>query len=96
MENTLKLIVGLAAVAFFIWLMIPTSKSRAGQTDAAGQPFIDADDSYQLGMLAGLTGASIPDAAVMRFALQRFQEIHGRRATTADIGIVLGMVNSRE
>jgi len=39
-----------------------------------------------------LAGGSIPDAATLRFALDRFQKQHGRRATTRDIGTVLGMI----
>jgi len=31
----------------------------------------------------------------MRFALQRFQQIHGRLATTREIGVVLGLINSQ-
>ena len=91
MTTFLQILFGLAAMAFFIWLVIPT-KGTSDVTDDAGVPFIDPDDSYQIGMLVGMTGGSIPEAAVMRYALQRFKELHGRRATTHDIGIVLGLI----
>jgi hypothetical protein len=41
-----------------------------------------------------MRGGTIPDAALMRFALQRFEEENGRRATSSDLGIVLGMIES--
>jgi hypothetical protein len=94
MPGALSIVIGILAVAFFVWLFIPT-KSTAPPSDAAGNPLIDPDDSYQIGMLVGLTGGSIPDAAVMRYALDRFKQIHGRPATTQDIGIVLGLINSQ-
>ena len=83
----------IAAFAFLVWLFIPTSKMSAN-SDRSGDPFIDPDGSYQIGLLVGLTGGSIPDAATMRFALDRFQKMHGRRATSRDIGIVLGLIES--
>jgi hypothetical protein len=94
MDQLGLIILGVAVLAFFFWLMKPSVVP--GKTDSSGDPFIDPDDSYQIGLLAGLTDHSIPDAAVMRFALQRFQEVHGRRATSRDIGIVLGMVHTME
>jgi hypothetical protein len=87
MLQAFQIILGITALIFFVWLITPTKKSHAVQ-------FIDPDDSYQIGMLAGLVGCSMPDAAVMRYALQRFQEMNGRRATTKDIGIVLGIIYS--
>ena len=94
MSNALQIVGCLVILALFVWLMIPTAKTLPKGSDASGDPFIDPDDARQIGMLAGLSGGSIPDAATMRFALQRFQEVHGRRATTRDIGVVLGLIRS--
>ena len=94
MPYALQIIIGIAAVIFFIWLFIPTKSTRP-PSDGSGQPLIDPDDSYQIGLLVGMTGGSIPDAAVMRYALDRFKEMHGRPATTQDIGIVLGIIDSQ-
>ena len=88
----IQIIVGGCVLAFFFWVLIPNSKS--GGRDKAGDPFIDPDDTRQIALLIGLKGGSIPDAAVMRFALQRFEQEHGRRATTRDIGIVLGLIDT--
>lgn len=94
MNTALQILFSIAVLVFFVWLFIPTASTRPKDCDSNGDPFIDPDDSYQIGVLIGLTGGSIPDAAVMRFALQRFQDIHGRRATSRDIGVVLGLIRS--
>lgn len=94
MSQAFQILFGIAAVIFFIWLFIPTKATRP-PSDESGQPLIDPDDSYQIGLLVGMTGGSIPDAAVMRYALDRFKEMHGRPATTQDIGMVLGIIDSQ-
>jgi hypothetical protein len=86
MTTLLQAILPLAALAFFLW-MLATSRRDSGSE------LINPDDARQIGTLVGLTGGSIPDAATLRFALDRFQKQHGRRATTRDIGIVLGLIN---
>ena len=85
MTTLLEAIAPLAALAFFIWMLASSRRD-------SGSEFINPDDARQIGTLVGLTGGSIPDAATLRFALDRFQKQHGRRATTRDIGIVLGMI----
>jgi hypothetical protein len=90
LPNFLTILVALGFLALFVWLLIPEKKKYA--TGDSDEPFIDPDDSYQIGLLMGMYGGSVPEAAVMRFALQRFQEIHGRRATTRDIGLVIGLI----
>ena len=94
MENIIPIVIGIAAVAFFVWLVVPSRNSAPLSSKNSNDPFIDPDDSYQIGLLVGMKGGTIPDAALMRFALQRFQEIHGRRATSTDIGLVLGLIES--
>jgi len=85
MTTLLQAIVPLAALALFIWMLASSRKGGGGE-------LIDPDDPRQIGTLVGLSGGSIPDAATMRFALDRFQKQHGRRATTRDIGTVLGLI----
>ena len=96
MNDILQIALGIAILVFFVWLMIPPSKPVPDDSGAADAPFIDPDDSLQIGLLIGLRGGSIPDAAVMRFALQRFEQLHGRRATSRDIGTVLGLIESTD
>lgn len=96
MQHVVGISLCVAFLIFFAWLFTPNRKPASADRDASGDPFIDPDDTYQIGLLAGLTGGTIPDAALMRFALKRFQEIHGRRATSRDIGIVLGLIESSD
>ena len=85
MTTLLQAIVPLSALAFFLW-MLATSRRDSGSD------FINPDDPRQIGTPVGLAGGSIPDAATLRFALDRFQKQLGRRATTRDIGTVLGLI----
>ena len=88
MDPIFAILVGAAALGFFIWLLIPSSSPKP---DSCGE-LIDPADSRQIGLLMGLAGGGIADAAVARFALERFEQIHGRKATTRDVGIVVGLM----
>ena len=55
---------------------------------------IDPADSYQIGLLVGMMGGTVADAAVARSALQRFEQAHGRKATMRDVATVVGMMKS--
>jgi hypothetical protein len=88
MHNVFAILIGLTALGFFVWLLMPSSSS---EKPGDGE-LIDPSDSRQIGMLIGMTGGDINDAAGARFALQRFEEIHGRKATTRDVGIVIGLM----
>lgn len=90
-------ILGIIAVVLLVlaglWLLRGQSSSSAAGGGKSDQ-IIDPGDSYQIGLLAGMTGGSIPDAAVLRSALQRFEQTHGRKATTRDMGTLAGMMKS--
>jgi len=83
------IIVALAVVGFLYWILSAPSKKS---TPIPHAPLINPDDSYQIGLLCGMSGSTVPEAAVMRFALENFQKNYGRPATTQDIGIVLGLI----
>lgn len=53
---------------------------------------IDPSNSYQIGLILGMTGGTVKEAAIVRFALQRFEEQHGRKATMRDVGTVIGLM----
>ena len=89
METIFAILIGASAIGVFIWLLIP-GPTRATKT---GDELIDASDSRQLGQLVGLAGGTVADAAVARYALERFEQIHGRKATTRDAGIVAGLIS---
>jgi hypothetical protein len=94
MQMILGIFLSIGLVAFVIWGLIP-SKSSGGKgapLPSLDDQVIDPSDSYQIGLLIGLRGGSIADAAIARYALQRFEEIHGRKATVRDMGIVAGLL----
>jgi hypothetical protein len=92
MQYIFAIIVGVAALAFFVWLLLPDGASTDTPTNTSPDELIDPSDSRQIGMLVGMMGGSIADAAVARFALERFEQIHNRKATTRDIGAVVGLM----
>jgi hypothetical protein len=89
MDIIFGILVGVAALGFFIWLLLPSSSSK----QEPGGELIDSSDSRQIGALNSLAGGGIADASVARFALERFEQIHGRKATTRDMGIVVGLMS---
>ena len=89
MHTIYVILIGAAALGVFIWLLIPSSSSKPATADGE---LIDPSDSRQIGLLVGLAGGGIADAAVARFALERFEQIHGRKATTKDVGMVVGLM----
>jgi hypothetical protein len=86
MTQVIYIVISVAVLAVFVWLL----RGSGGSEDAV----IDPNDSRTIGNLIGLTGGTIADAAVARFALQRFEEVHGRKATVRDMAIVAGMMKS--
>ena len=92
MHEVFGILVAIAALAVFAWLLIG-SRSVASGSD--GNAPIDPNDPRQLGTLIGMTGGSIADAAVARCALERFEREHGRKATVRDMAIVAGMMRYR-
>ena len=88
MNALFAIVIGIAVIGFFVWLFIPSTQ-KAGDNGE----LIDPSDERQIGMLVGLIGGGIADAAVARFALERFEQIHGRKATTKDVGLVVGLMS---
>lgn len=91
MDTISSTLIGAAALAVFIWLLVPSSSSKPSAADGG---LIDPSDSCQIGLLIGLAGGDIADAAVARSALERFEEMHGRKATTRDVGLVVGLMRA--
>ena len=90
MHHIPAILVAVFAVGVLIWLLVPSSSPSA--SEERGGELLDPSDSRQIGMLVGMTGGNITDAAAARFALQRFEQMHGRKATTRDVGIVVGLM----
>jgi hypothetical protein len=86
----LQAIVVVACLMLFVWMMLTGPKLDAGRgkEDSA----MERDRSKLIGVLTGMTGGSIEDAAVARYALQRFEDHYGRKATDEDLAILIGMM----
>ena len=90
MTAIIRIVFAVAALAVFFWLLI-------GKTPSPGEDVvIDPNDSRQMGTLMGLMGGRITDAAVAQYALRRFEEVHGRKATMRDAAVVVGMMRGRQ
>jgi hypothetical protein len=93
MSSIIQLIVAVGAVAVFLWLLMGNTPSTKNTIQNSNE-LINPNDSRQLATLIGLAGGDISDAAVARFAIQRFQEQYGRAANTRDIGTIIGIMRS--
>lgn len=90
MQQVYLFLIGAAALGVFIWLLLPSSSPIQ---KAENDEFIDPSDARQIGLLIGMYGGDVADAALARFALERFEQIHGRKATSRDVGLVVGLMD---
>jgi len=51
-------------------------------------------DPTLIGILIGMSGGTINDAVMAKFALDRFEQINGRKATANDLGLIVGMMQA--
>lgn len=91
--TALQLIIAIGVIVLFVWLLMGTQSSASNSTQQESE-LIDPNDTRQLATLIGMTGGDIKDAAVARFAIQRFQQQYGRAPNTRDIGTVIGIMRS--
>lgn len=52
---------------------------------------VDKDRDYRIGLALGAMGYDIKYAAVVRYALSRFEEEKGRKATEQELATLIGM-----
>ena len=76
---------------FVLWLLTPSKHDKHGKSEYI---VFDSSDSRQIGTLIGMTGGSITDATIAQYALRRFEETYNRKATSQDIGIVIGFAHA--
>jgi hypothetical protein len=91
MQHVLPLIVFLLLLGFLFWLFIWPSSGASASRPPGGR-IIDPDDSYQIALLVGMAGGSFADAVIVRYALERFKETHGRPATDLDVATLIGIM----
>jgi len=92
-ENIVGIAITIVVVAAAIWLFLGPATATPGKGTDADET-IDPSNPEQLGRLIGLTGGSITDAVTAQFALRRFEETTGRRATFRDAATVAGLVST--
>jgi nitrate reductase gamma subunit len=88
MENLTTYLIGIGAVGLLIWIFFV--KSNKPMTV---QESLEAEEARLIGMVTGMIGGSVADAAVARYALQRFEAQHKRKATPQDLAIVVSMIH---
>ena len=93
LTSIIQAIFAICAVAFFIWLLMGNNSSTGNSTRKDSE-LIDPNDTRQLATLIGMTGGDVTDVAVARFAIQRFQEQHGRAPNTRDIAAIIGIMRA--
>ena len=94
MSPILQILLGLAACGLFFWMMVTSQNPSVGRITSQDD-LIDPENSYQIGYLMGLTGGTITDAAVVRYALERFEQTHGYKPTLRDAALIVGMMQSQ-
>jgi hypothetical protein len=81
-----QVVIAVGALLLFGWMCVPSNGA------SADGELIDPDDARQVGVIVGLSGGRIGDAMVLKFALERFEKQHGRKATTRDVGVLVGLM----
>ena len=88
-----QVIGGLLGFSYLIFMVLSWFE-KTKPDSSAGHEELAADNSVQRGVLIGLTGGTIADAATAQSALARFEQTHGRKPTMQDAGVVVGLMNS--
>lgn len=83
-------LVAIVCVAVFIWVWFVPSKKPWTASERA-----KAEENRILGALVGAMGGDINNAVIARYALDRFEAQHGRKATMNDLGVLLGMISQQ-
>jgi nitrate reductase gamma subunit len=87
MDQWIKPLIGIGSICLFIWIFFVKSNKPT-----TAQESLETEQAQVIGLITGMMGGSISDAATARYALQRFETQHQRKATSRDIAIVMGMI----
>jgi hypothetical protein len=80
----------LLLIGFVVWGNLPSKRLKASQ-DADPHAAARAERDYQLGVVTGMLGGDITEAATLRYAISRLEEQTGRPATKAEIFLAAGI-----
>ncbi len=94
MPTWLGLIAFVTAIAVFLWLCAGCRSEGVTPSTSSPQGPIDAADPKLIGLLIGMSGGTISDAAQAQFALRHFEASTGRKATAQDLGFIVGMMST--
>ncbi len=84
-----EILIGVVCLVVFIWIFFVPSKKPWTASEIA-----KAEESHMIGVLVGAMGGDITQAAVARYALERFEQQYQCKATTNDLGLLLGIISS--
>ncbi len=90
--EVVKIAVGLGAVGFFVWLLMPSRGTAAAEAQARAAREEDGATAAQMGVGTGLAGGGIEDAAIARYALSRTPR-DPDSTPERDLGTAIGMQN---
>ena len=93
MTPLLQIVLGIASCLIAGWLLF-SNTSKMEPCVASQDDVIDPSNSYQVGFLIGMTGGTVADASVVRYALERFEQTHGYKATLRDAAVIVGLMQS--
>jgi len=93
MDVVTQIVAGLLVLLYVVF-MVSSWFDKPHTKDTAEPKEITMDNPAQIGVLVGLTGGTIADAAIVQSALLRFEQTHGRKPTMQDAGIGVGLMNS--
>jgi uncharacterized membrane-anchored protein len=80
------IVVLILTVVVVIWLLIPSKNIPPRDPK-------EVERDRMVGLLTGMMGGGMQDAALARYALQRFEDEHGRPATDQELAFVIGMIH---
>lgn len=92
MHHGIGTLVSVLLLAAFAWLMVGCA--QRGPSSQTSVELIDSSDTEQLARLLGLTGGSVAEVAIARYAIERFEQEQGRKATTRDVATLVGMMQA--
>ena len=102
MQEWIARIIILAFLAFLVWWNFGRRGANRRAADqpvpapaAASEQPTGQVDASQVGVLTGLLGGSIADAAQAQYALRRVQESTGQTPDSYQVGVAVGMVISQ-
>jgi hypothetical protein len=87
MEHLMSYVIGIVAVGLFIWIFYGKRKPMTAQEA------LEAEQAQMIGLITGMIGGDITSAVMARYALQRFEAQHHRKATSRDLAIIVSMIH---